>query len=298
MGIVGIILMGFVLSSGAVNAAEPAQSNISCDQQYPWCGEKNTNIGDLVGKFYKYALALVGVTALGAIIYGGIKYAVSAGNPSAQSDAIQWITGAVWGLVLLLGANLLLRTINPKLTSLEEPKLDGAKIENSKVGIQPNSTIPIDKIPELYALTKTEQAQKNKELSREIIDSGKIKFSTNADCTGFDAKRSISQLARDGVATACSSSCNCNDPVAVNTSLLQITKNLSQKYPITINSITTGKHTPNSLHYKGKAMDMDVPVSQREDVVKDLVKAGFNAFCDKGGDKVSCDKADHIHYSI
>lgn len=107
-----------------------ASTNISCDQQYPWCKDEPGNIADLIRKFYNYALAAVGVTALGAIIFGGIKYTVSAGNPSGQSDAIQWITGAVWGLVLLLGANLLLRTINPKLTSLELGKLEDVKIKS------------------------------------------------------------------------------------------------------------------------------------------------------------------------
>lgn len=118
-----------------------ADASVSCDQQYPWCKDETTNIADLVGKFYNYALAAVGVAALGAIIFGGVKYTVSAGNPSGQSDAISWITGAVWGLVLLLGANLLLRTINPELTSL---KLGGLK----SVEIKSTSTISDkEKIP-------------------------------------------------------------------------------------------------------------------------------------------------------
>jgi lipoprotein-anchoring transpeptidase ErfK/SrfK len=108
------------------------EQDVACDNyDYPWCGKnKPTDIADLVSKFYNYALAAVGVAALGAIIFGGIKYTVSAGNPSGQTDAISWITGAVWGLVLLLGANLLLRTINPKLVNLEMTKLAPVKVEN------------------------------------------------------------------------------------------------------------------------------------------------------------------------
>lgn len=111
-------------------AKEPVQSNVSCSTNpnaYPWCNIKKIGgESGLINKFYNYALALVGVTALGAIIFGGVKYTISAGNSSAQADAISWITGAVWGLILLLGANLLLRTINPQLVEL---KLDTLKVK-------------------------------------------------------------------------------------------------------------------------------------------------------------------------
>jgi hypothetical protein len=125
---------------------QPAQADISCDQQYPWCKGETSDIAGLVSKFYNYALAAVGVAALGAIIFGGIKYTVSAGNPSGQADAISWITGAVWGLVLLLGANLLLRTINPELVNLKMTKLAPVKVEEktqkSLLSEDPSKVIP------------------------------------------------------------------------------------------------------------------------------------------------------------
>ncbi len=112
---------------------QTAKSNISCDQQYPWCKGKVGDIAGLVRNFYNYALAAVGVAALGAIIFGGIKYTVSAGNPSGQADAISWITGAVWGLVLLLGANLLLRTIGgTRLVNLEMEKLVPVEVKKQE----------------------------------------------------------------------------------------------------------------------------------------------------------------------
>lgn len=114
-------------------AEDSAQSNVSCSENkeaYPWCNT-GTIGGEsgLINKFYNYALALVGVTALGAIIFGGVKYTISAGNPSAQADAISWITGAVWGLILLLGANLLLRTINPQIVELKLADLEVVEIK-------------------------------------------------------------------------------------------------------------------------------------------------------------------------
>lgn len=110
-------------------------ADIACkNYNYPWCGDKPKGIADLVGKFYGYALAAVGVAALGAIIYGGILHTVSAGNASQQSEARAWIWGAVTGVALLLGAYLLLNTINPELVKLKEPGITPVKIEKIKGG--------------------------------------------------------------------------------------------------------------------------------------------------------------------
>ena len=124
----------YKLPSGtSVDKKSYIKQDVACTEyNYPWCGGEKTDIAGLIKKFYNYALAAVGVAALGAIIFGGIKYTVSAGNPSGQSDAISWITGAVWGLVLLLGANLLLRTINPNLVNLKMVELKPVEVEAQK----------------------------------------------------------------------------------------------------------------------------------------------------------------------
>lgn len=85
---------------------------------FPWEGAKG--LGGIVQKFYTMALATVGVAALGALIYGAILWTVSEAVSSKQ-DAMEWIKGALLGLVLLLGAVLLLQTINPELVKLKEP---------------------------------------------------------------------------------------------------------------------------------------------------------------------------------
>ena len=124
-----LILPVLALADEKSSPQSTQQADISCKYGYPWCGREKTDIAGLVKNFYNYALAAVGVAALGAIIFGGVKYTVSAGNPSSQTDAIFWITGAVWGLVLLLGANLLLRTINPKLIDMKLTHLESVKVD-------------------------------------------------------------------------------------------------------------------------------------------------------------------------
>jgi len=73
--------------------------------------------------FYWFALLISGILAFGAIVYGGIKYALAAGNPSGQSEGKEWIMGAIWGILLLSAAYLLLNIVNPTLTKCEMPVL-------------------------------------------------------------------------------------------------------------------------------------------------------------------------------
>ena len=100
-------------------AEEAAQLRLSCDKNssaYPWC-ETGKTPGGFVATFYRIALGLVGGAALGVLIYGAILWTLSEAVTSKEY-AKKWITGAVWGLVLLLGAYLILYTINPDLVNI------------------------------------------------------------------------------------------------------------------------------------------------------------------------------------
>ncbi|MGC9598900.1 MAG: hypothetical protein ABSE18_00765 [Minisyncoccia bacterium] len=79
----------------------------------------STGFGGFVANFYSLALLFAGILAFGAIVYGGIKYAVSRGNPSAESEGKSWVTNALLGLLLLAGAYIILYTINPQLVTLK-----------------------------------------------------------------------------------------------------------------------------------------------------------------------------------
>ncbi|MBU2101514.1 pilin, partial [Patescibacteria group bacterium] len=73
--------------------------------------------------------------ALAIIIYGGVSYAASAGNPSRISEAKKWITSAFLGLGLLFGSYLILGFINPNLTRIEDIFLE-ANTEAKSTGLQ------------------------------------------------------------------------------------------------------------------------------------------------------------------
>ena len=123
--------------------ANRAKVDIACgNYKYPWCEIKELGGSEgLIGKFYTYALAVVGVAALGAIIYGGILHTVSSGNASQQTEARAWIWGAVMGVMLLLGAYLLLNTVNPELVKLTDPS---GLIEKKKIKEETGSNCSVN----------------------------------------------------------------------------------------------------------------------------------------------------------
>ena len=71
---------------------------------------------------FRFSLALAGLLALGIIIFGAIQYTTSAGNVARQQDAKDRITSAIYGIILLVGATLILTTINPDLALLKWEK--------------------------------------------------------------------------------------------------------------------------------------------------------------------------------
>lgn len=83
---------------------------------------------EMVGSLYAFSISVGAVLAFGAIVYGAVKYAIARGNPADQSDAKDRITQALLGLLLLLGAYLILNTINPQLTTLNLPSLQNLQL--------------------------------------------------------------------------------------------------------------------------------------------------------------------------
>ncbi len=90
-----------------------------------------TSPGAFIANFYQFALLIGGILAFGAIVFGGVKSAISAGNPSAISEARQWIWSALLGLLLLGGAYIILYTINPNLINLNLPALSPLNISTA-----------------------------------------------------------------------------------------------------------------------------------------------------------------------
>lgn len=86
-------------------------------------------IAGYIARLYQFGLMIAGLAAFGAIVFGSIKYILSAGSMANQQDARDQITQAIIGLALLLGAYLILYTINPALVSLRNPQMEIINLE-------------------------------------------------------------------------------------------------------------------------------------------------------------------------
>ncbi len=107
-----------------------AQATISVSLPGVGPAVSSTSPGTFVEGFYVFALSIGGILAFGAVVYGGILYAISAGNPGRQSEGKEWIKSAIYGLLLLAGAYLILYTINPNLVNLNLPTLQQINIQS------------------------------------------------------------------------------------------------------------------------------------------------------------------------
>lgn len=94
--------------------------------------------GAFIAGIYQFALMIGGVLAFGIIVFGGVKYMASAGNPSGQSDAKEWIEAALLGLLLLVGAYFILNVVNPQLLNLKLLPLTPVNIQSSPPSSQPS----------------------------------------------------------------------------------------------------------------------------------------------------------------
>ncbi len=71
---------------------------------------------------FTVAVGIIGFVIFSALVYNGIRYLTSAGNPNQMADAKNGVISAFAGGFLLLFSVLIFKTINPTLTILESPK--------------------------------------------------------------------------------------------------------------------------------------------------------------------------------
>ncbi|MFH0804777.1 MAG: transglycosylase SLT domain-containing protein [Patescibacteria group bacterium] len=108
-------------------------------ETYPYAVK---NLPCFVVGIYVYFAGVAGILATVMIMYGGIKYITSYGNPQRITDAKDNIFSALVGLALTLCAYVLLNFINPNLTSLrmeavpsiEKALLGDPDMEKEQVG--------------------------------------------------------------------------------------------------------------------------------------------------------------------
>lgn len=91
-----------------------------------WIGEsggevvltKDLTLSQYLRWLFNFTLIATGFLAVLMITIGGVEFMISGANESSRGDAKKRISGALWGLLLALGAWLILYTINPELLKL------------------------------------------------------------------------------------------------------------------------------------------------------------------------------------
>jgi len=137
---VGIVLIAPVIAFAAgtftIDTTVPGSNTTTAPTQ---------KIGAIIANFYQFALLIGGILALGAIVWGGVKYTWAQGNPSAQSEGKEWIKAAIYGLMLLAGAYIILNTINPNLLNLNLPTIQQITVPSNVP--QSTSTVITTNVP-------------------------------------------------------------------------------------------------------------------------------------------------------
>ncbi len=127
--LLSFFLFFFVITAAGFCLAEDEESSRPLEIQYPVIGDitapayVTTLLPDYIEYIFYLAIAISGLLAFGALIFGGVKWLTSAGNPASMSDAKDQIFAGILGLVILLASWLFLNTLNPQLVVLKNPEI-------------------------------------------------------------------------------------------------------------------------------------------------------------------------------
>ncbi len=145
MKIIKIISISILLFSGLINVVLAADSS-SCTKleiKLPGIGTNGVVCGpaEYLAGIYKLSLGVGVFLAAAVIVMAGIKYATSGDNGGKQKEAREDITQAIFGLLILFGSVIILRTINPDLADLGKwenlPKISPSISEPILPGLSP-----------------------------------------------------------------------------------------------------------------------------------------------------------------
>lgn len=102
----GVQAAGYEIEIALPNAGVPAE----------------TTLPQYINYIYYVGLGAIGIAALGMLVYGGFLYMLS-DTVTSKDLAREYITNALYGLILGLAAYLILNTINPALLGNTLPTL-------------------------------------------------------------------------------------------------------------------------------------------------------------------------------
>jgi len=120
-----LIISGFYFSFLTARAEEVDEGR-KLELEYPAVPGVGVELKDVeaglpeyVKYIFYFSIGIIGFIIFGALVYSGIQYLTSAGQPAKLAEAKKGIISAFLGAIILLSAVLIFKTINPSLVDLE-----------------------------------------------------------------------------------------------------------------------------------------------------------------------------------
>lgn len=228
-----------------------------------------------IARIYQIALAIAGVLAVGIIVTGSLFYTFAGGSTDRQREGKDMITSALWGIALLFGSYLILKTVNPRLV-LSFGVIGGPPSVATRSSGNAYS-IAADRLRSVKIRGETSALPLTKE---ELEKAQKARPQELAYCTGITPAPSAEQTKACIIRAQCngcvaldssltvnpricqwgSEGSNCIVKKKTNDALLQFTKSLANQgvsyriveaYPPTNYQVSVG-------HYNGCSVDVSV----------------------------------------
>ncbi len=114
------LLFLFFLIVGQVSAETIVKPLAPLPPEY---GGGQSQLIPYIQNIFPFMIFLTAITAVGAMVWGGILYMTGGAVPSNLTQAKSWFWSALLGLLIVLGSVLILNTINPQILKLELPKI-------------------------------------------------------------------------------------------------------------------------------------------------------------------------------
>ncbi len=200
-------------SSNTQTQATVARTSVFPIQLGTAIGSKKSvgGINEYIVASYNYALQIVFVMAMIMVVYGGFRYLTGSAFEDV-SRGKQIIQDAVIGMMIVLGAYLLLSTVNPATLRLHVPVIGGVSQEISKVveaGDKKSAPRTCTSDTDCPAGQRCEESQGHRACSTPIGGTAPVRCTTTADC-GL-AERCASNQCTRTVGTRCTSNAECGN---------------------------------------------------------------------------------------
>jgi len=165
---ISFLIGGFCLAQRKLETAYPTIPEVETPTTV------KTALPDYLRYVFTFAIIISGLIAFGAIIYGGMLYLTSTGDPTKISEGKDQAIAGILGLIIVLSSFLILNTINPQLVLPEgatQPGETGIKIYANSIDCGKNPIEGSQDITEFLVRGSYPKLHETKD-SRVVLDWG------------------------------------------------------------------------------------------------------------------------------